>query len=443
MIGAHRLLTKIKKRDDFLKYYAELERSQYLPAEEIRDIQLVRLNALLNHAYDNVPYYRRRFSEAGLKPSDIKTTDDLVKLPILTKEDVKANFRDMVAVNFPRAKMLPDSTSGSTGEPSRFYKTKEVNARKQANLHRAYKWFGYEMGDMIAYVWFLKRGFVAKQISNLHPSLFLGRFYLDPLNMSQVELERFVIRIKRYKPSLIVAYPSAAYILAGYIKYNNIKGLMPKAVITGGEMLLDYQCQAIRQAFGCEVFDGYGSREVGLIAHQCPGHNGYHICAESLVLEFIKDGKAVPEGETGKIVVTDLNNYAMPFIRYENGDLGVPTSEKCSYSINLPLMKSIEGRIEDIIVTKDKLISSLAINPIFNSLPINQYQIVQELEDEILVKIVKGDGYTEAVTENVLKLLPKYISKNVKFHIIFTDNIPLTPSGKHRFVISKIPVRFK
>jgi len=106
-------------------------------------------------------------------------------------------------------------------------------------------------------------------------------------------------------------------------------------------------------------------------------------------------------------------------------------------------MKSTEGRIEDIIVTKDKLISSLAINPIFNSLPINQYQIVQETEDEFLAKIVKGDGYTEAVTENVLKLLPEYISKYVKFHIIFTDHIPLTPSGKHRFVISKIPVRFK
>ena len=443
IIGMYRLLSQSTRRDDFLKHHAELEKSQYLPAEEIRNIQLKKLNALLNHAYDNVPYYRRWFAEAGLKPSDIKTTDDLTKLPVLTKEDIRTNSRDLVAVNFPRENMLPYSTSGSTGEPLRFYITREVNAQKHANIHRTYRWCGYKMGDMIAYVWFIKRGFMAKQISNLHLSLFRGRFYLDPLNMSQMELKRFVIRIKRYRPSLIVAYPSAAYILAGYIKSNNIKGFMLKAVITGGEMLFDYQRQAIKQAFNCEVFDGYGSREVGLIAHQHPGHDSYHICAESLVLEFIKDGKAVPNGETGKVLVTDLTNYAMPFIRYENGDLGVLTSEKCRCSVNLPSMKPIEGRIEDIIVTKDKLISSLAINPIFNSLPINQYQIVQETEDEILVKIVKGDGYTEAVTENVIKLLPKYISTKVKFHIIFADHIPLTPSGKHRFVISKIPVRFK
>lgn len=443
IIGVHHLLTKVKRRSDSLKYYAELERSQYLPAEEIRGIQLVRLNALLNHAYDNVPYYRRRFSEAGLKPSDIKTTDDLVKLPILTKEDVRANFRDLVAVNFPRVKMLPYSTSGSTGKPLRFYITKEANARRQANLHRAYKWCGFKKGDMIAYIWSIKRGFWAKQISNLHLSMFLGRIYLDPLNMSQVEMKHFVTRIKRFKPSLIVAYPSAAHILADYIKSNNIKGFIPKAVITGGEMLLDYQRQAIRQAFGREVFDGYGSRETGLIAHQCPGHNGYHICAESLILEFVKDGKAVPEGEMGKTVVTDLTNYAMPFIRYEIGDLGVLTSGKCRYGINLPLMKSIEGCIFDIIVTKDKLISSTALHHIFNDLPINQYQIVQETENEILVKIVKGDGYTESITKNLLKLLPKHISQNAKFHIIFTDHIPLAPSGKHRYVISKIPVRFK
>jgi len=444
VLKACQLLEKAMRRDNFLRYLSELDRSQYLPAEEISSIQLVRLNALLNHAYDNVPYYRKWFDEAGLRPNDIKSIDDLVKLPILTKEDVRANFKELIAVNFPRAKILPYSTSGSTGEPLKFYITREANARRYANVYRAYKWYGYEMGDKIAYIWYPnKRGFMSRQIKNLRLGAFLGRIYLDPLNMSQVEMKRFVTRLKRFKPSLILAYPTAAHILADYIKSNNIKGLMPKAVITMGEMLLDYQRQAIRQAFGCEVFDSYGARETGPIAYQCPGHAGYHIFAESLVLEFIKDGKAVPNGETGKVLVTDLTNYAMPFIRYENGDLGVLTSEKCRCSVNLPSMKPIEGRIEDIIVTKEKLISSLALNPIFNDLPINQYQIVQETEDEILVKIVKGDGYTEAVTENVLKLLPKYISKNMEFNIIFTDNIPLTPSGKHRFVISKIPVRFK
>ena len=444
VLKACQLLEKAMRRDNFLRYLSELDRSQYLPAEEISSIQLVRLNALLNHAYDNVPYYRKWFDEAGLRPNDIKSIDDLVKLPILTKEDVRANFKELIAVNFPRAKILPYSTSGSTGEPLKFYITREANARRYANVYRAYKWYGYEMGDKIAYIWYPnKRGFMSRQIKNLRLGAFLGRIYLDPLNMSQAEMKRFVTRLKRFKPSLILAYPTAAHILADYIKSNNIEGLMPKAVITIGEMLFDYQRQAIRQAFGCEVFDSYGTRETGPIAHQCPGHAGYHIFAESLVLEFIKEGKAVPEGEMGKTVVTDLINYAMPFIRYEIGDLGVPTNEKCRYGINLPLMKSIEGCIFDIIVTKDKIISSPGLHHIFNNFPINQYQIVQEIENEILVKIVKGDGYTETTTENLLKLLQKHISKNVKFHIIFTEHIPRTPSGKHRYVISKIPVGLK
>lgn len=440
--GAYQLWAKVMRRDDFLKYCAELERSQYLPSEEIRSLQLMRLKALLTHAYNNVPYYRKRFQEAGLKPSDIKTTDDLIKLPLLTKKDIRANFNDLIAANFPRKKMLPYSTSGSTGEPIKFYITRGTSAQRQAAAYRAYRWSGYEMGDRIVNLWSPQEYFRGRQLGNRLINLFLKAIYLNPLNMSASKLERIVPRLIRFRPSIIVATASAAYILASYARSNGITGLRPKAVITTAEMLFDYEREVVKEALGCEVFDLYASREVGPIAAECPSHSGYHIFAEKFVLEFIRDGKPVIPGEIGKILITDLTNYAMPFIRYENGDLGVPTMESCPCGINLPLMKSIEGKITDILVVKGKFISSPGLNLIFKDLPINQYQLIQETEDEIVVKIIKEEGYTEAETRLLLKLLQKHISKEVKFQIEFTDFISPYPSGKRRFFISKVPVQF-
>ncbi|MFC1993126.1 phenylacetate--CoA ligase family protein, partial [Chloroflexota bacterium] len=402
--GTYRLLARAMRRDDFWKYYDELEKSQYLPLGEIRSLQLIRLKALLAHAYDNVPYYRRRFDEAGLKPRDIKTTDDLGKLPVLTKKDIRGNFDNLIAKNFPRKQMLPYSTSGSTGEPIRFYITRDTIAQRRAVGYRAHRWTGYEMGDGYVNLWDPPGYFRSRQLKNRLINLFFRVIYLNPLNMSEAELECFIPRLIRFRPYLIVAYSSAAYILASYIRSKGIERLMPKAVITVAEMLFDYQREAIKETLDCEVFESYACREVGLMAAECPSHSGYHIFAEKLILEFVRDGKPVASGETGKILVTDLTNYAMPFIRYENEDLGVPTTNKCPCGISLPLMESIVGKVTDILVVKDNIISSPGLNLIFRDLPINQYQVIQEKEDEILVKIVKGEGYTEAETEVLLKL---------------------------------------
>ncbi len=440
--ATYRLFTKVTGRDDFWRYYAELEKSQYLSSEEIRGIQLTRLKALLNHAYDNVPYYRRRFKEAGLKPEDLRTADDLARLPILTKKDIKANFNDLVAVNFPGKEMIPYSTGGSTGEPLQFYVTRQAKRWGSAAAFRAYKWYGYEIGDKAAYLWGARRDLPAKRrMTNQLGNLFFRRIYLDAFNMSETELKYFVLRLTEFKPRAIIAYASAAYLLARYVKQRGIEGVTPKVVITQAEKLFDHQRQLIKDMFSCEVFDFYGSREVSAIASECPRHNGYHISAENVVLEFVRDNEPVPPGDIGKILVTDLNNYAMPFIRYENEDLGVSSDSVCSCGINLPLMKSVEGRITDTLVIRGKFISSPALTLVFKDMPVDQYQIMQESEDKIVVKIVKGSGYTDADTLVLSELLQRYLG-TIEVNIVFVDSIPVGPSGKHRFIASKVPLKF-
>ena len=429
--------------DHSLKYFQELNESQWWSADEIAARQLKRLRALLRHAYQNVPYYTQKFREAGLEPADIKTLDDLSKLPVLTRQDVRENLPDLVAKNFPRSKMMPYSTGGSTGEPLQFYVTEESKGRGGAAANRAYSWYGYELGDKVAYLWGSPRDLSAQQsLSHKILHLVFRTIYLDAFDMSEKRMEEFAQRLAKFKPKAIIAYASATYLFAKYLQYRQIYTIKPGAVITQAEKLLPQQRQLIEEVFDCEVFDFYGSREVSAMASECPQHKGYHISAENVVLEFVKDNKTVSPGETGKILITDLHNYAMPFIRYENGDLGVPSGEKCSCGRGLPLMHSVEGRITDTLVIGNKFISSPSLTLIFKDLPIKQYQLVQETENELTIKIVKADGYTDKHTEQILKLMQTYVGSNIKLNLRFVSQIPPTKSGKYRFIISKVPVKF-
>ena len=441
---AYPLYMGARYRDSYWwKYYQELKESQWWSADRIAILQLDRLKALLRYAYLNVPYYTKKFREMGLEPDDIKTTDDLTKLPILTKKDVRENLPDLVARNFPQTKLIPYSTGGSTGEPLQFYITEETSNRGAGAAWRAYYWYGYEWGDKVAYLWGSQRDLsIQANLSNKISHLIFRTVYLDAFDMSEKRMEEFAQKLAKFKPKVIIAYASAAHLFAKYLKYRQIYTIKPRAVITQAEKLLQEQRQLIEEVFNCEVFDFYGSREVSTMSAECPQHKGYHVSAENVVLEFIKDNKPVPPGETGKILVTDLHNYAMPFIRYENGDLGVPSGEKCSCGRGLPLMHSIEGRLADILVFGDKMTTTLMIPHLFKDLPIKQYQLVQEIEGELTIKIVKTDKYTGEHTEQILKLMQTYVGSNIKLNLRFVSQIPPTKSGKYRFIISKVPVKF-
>jgi len=441
--ATYQLLAKVTGRDDFWRYYAELEKSQYLSSEEIRGIQLTRLKALLNHAYENVPYYRRRFEEAGVKPADIKDIADLTRLPILTRSEVRENSSDLIAMDFPKQKMIPHATGGSTGEPLQFYITREKSAWGSAAAYRAYKWYGLELGDKVAYFWGSQRDLMAQRKARARLKNFLlRRTFLKVLDISERDLEQFVQILIKFKPRAFIAYPSPLYIFARYVKTKGLTNIRPQLIITQGEKLFDFQRKLAEEAFCCPLFDFYGSQEVATMAVECPEHRGYHITAENVVLEFVRDGKHVSPGEVGKILVTDLHNYAMPFIRYENGDLGMPLDEACSCGVNLPLMKSIEGRASDVLVIGDKFITPVSLTTLFERMPISQYQVIQEVKDQIVVKIVRTKDYTKVHTEQLLKLLPMYLGGDVKIDVVFVDSIPPPPSGKHRFIISKVPPKF-
>jgi phenylacetate-CoA ligase len=422
--------------------FKELERTQWLSNLDLEKLQIKRLKALIQHAYQNVPYYHRRFKKLKLKPCDIRTIEDIVKLPILTKKDVRKNLPDLIARNISRQKILPSSTAGSTGEPLRFFTCLDSQNRGIAAQLRALKWYQINMRDNIAEIYGTPPEASEHDLSIMLKDLIRKRIKLNSYNLSHESMAKFAKKLQSFKPKAIMAFASSAYLFARYVIENRIEGIRPKVTVSTGEKLYDFQRESIKKAFACEVFDFYGSREVLSMASQCPEQTGYHVSAENMLLEIIKGGQQVSSNEIGKVLVTDFYNYAMPFIRYENGDLACQSGEKCSCGRGLPLIKSIEGRISSIISLNDgRFVVSPGFTYVFKDLPVEWYKIVQETRDKFLIKVVKGDGFSANDTISIIKKMREYLG-NVEVKVEFLQNKPISRSGKWNVVESKVPVTF-
>jgi phenylacetate-CoA ligase len=423
-----------------------LNKTQWCTPSEIERFQNQRLQRLLSHAYENVPYYHKIFNTAGLKPTDIKNVDDLKKLPILSKDIIRKNLPDLIPKNYQQSRFIPTATGGSTGEPMKFYVDVNWQAWNMAAAYRQWSWAGYNIGDKLIYLWSSPHDITFQaEIKNKFFNIFHRTFYLNALQLTEKTMDEYIEIIRRYKPKIINAYASAIYVLAQYMEKKGIKDIEPKAILTSCEMLFPFQREIIERTFGCKVFDYYSGRDTTFQAGECPEHIGYHMAVENAVIEFLKNNEPVSHGEIGKMVITDLGNYAMPFIRYEIGDLGQLSDEKCPCGRNLPLLKEISGRIRDIIVTKGgKYLTGAFISTLFYddkgmTKGIKQYQFIQKTKGYAVLKIVKADDFSQ---EQLDKIIQKISSQcdDMRIEIEFVDVISPTKSGKYRPIQSEVEI---
>jgi len=242
----------------------------------------------------------------------------------------------------------------------------------------------------------------------------------------------------KFKPKIIRGFSSAVYLYARYLRENHIEGIKPKAVITTAEVLFEHQRKLIEEVFNCNVYDGYGSRETSLSAQQCEAKDGYHISDENSIVEFLKDGEAVSPGESGEIIITDLHNQVMPWIRYAIEDLGTPMDEECSCGRKLSMMKSIEGRMNDIIVTPDGRRIRMPAYLFGNMEGIREIQFRQHAKNQLSVDIVKSGEFSDIEVERFLGQMKQHLGNDIGIELRFVDEIQKSSSGKKRFIISDI-----
>ncbi|MCX6827527.1 MAG: hypothetical protein NTV06_09750 [candidate division Zixibacteria bacterium] len=364
----------------------------------------------------------------------------------LTELQFQGDKEQIRAKNYSEAMLVPNKTGGSTGSPLFFYLDKDRLFSRQAATFRHNHWAGWDIGTRTAFLWGhrgdLSETMKMKWKAKLRNKFLDRNIVMDTSSITRDKLINFKLLLKQKRPDIYIAYANSMYLFARFLKETGSSDYhRPKAIITSAEVLAPEQRKLIENIFECKIFDRYGSRETSVIASECEKHSGLHICAETFLVEFIKDNKPVGAGQLGKIVITDLLNYGMPFIRYQIEDAGVPSSEPCSCDRGLPLMKMAAGRMTDFLVTPDGRIISgaaLTIYLIANAPGVAQAQLIQERKDEIVFKIVRGDTFGDQSLRFFETEIPKFFGAAIKYSFEYVDYIPLESSGKYRFSMSKV-----
>jgi phenylacetate-CoA ligase len=424
-----------------VKYWKELEKTQFLPEDQLREKQWSRMKELLNYVFENNKFYRQRFEQAGIIPEDIQNADDIVRIPILKKDEIRKHTDSMITKGYHKDQLKEFKTGGSTGTSLKLYITEECSELRNGCARRHDRWSGWEVGEPIAAVWGNPKlpYSLKEKIKNF---LISPMIYLDTININNESIKNFAEEWDRIRPTLIFGHAHSIFILGLYIKKLSIKNIRPKGIISSSMMLFQNERDLIEQVFKTKVIDRYGCEEVSLIASECEKHEGMHLNIDHNFIEFIKaDGNYARPGEEGKIVVTDLINKAMPFIRYQVGDIGIPSSHKCSCERGFPLMENVTGRVADFLIKKDgsHVAGVSLIEKTLTLIPgIVQMQIIQESINRFLINIVKNSSFSDDNKVILLKQFKRVFGDDIEISLSFNEKILPEKSGKYRFSISKV-----
>lgn len=444
LTGYSALLHRERYGVGFVRSRELLEESQWYSAQELAAYQDQQLRHLVRHAYETVPYYRRVFDDRCLKPADFKSHQDLIKLPLLTRKDVQANFEDLRSRAFSRGQLKLGHTSGTTGSPLELYYDAKVIHMTYALMDRQYRWAGvrlWRLGDPIAVL----RGNVIVPVTRRKPpfwrhNYFHNQLLLSSFHLSQENLPHYLRELKRFAPVVMDGYPSTMYLLARYLQ--SIGQTFPvRAVITGSETLYDFQRKAIEQAFACRVFDYFAAAERVIFATECDRHDGHHIAMEYGITEVLNDKHLPsPPGKSGMLVGTSLHNYGMPLLRYVTNDISALKAQPCACGRLLALMEDVSTKAEDILALKDgRMISPSVLTHPFKPMHcVEESQIVQEDYDRIRIRIVPNAQYRPADAQYLIREFKARLGDDMQIEIEVVEKLPRTKSGKFKWVISEV-----
>jgi phenylacetate-CoA ligase len=430
----------------YYRHYKRLEKNQWFPPERLEKLQLGLFVELIRCAYKNCEFYKKTIDDLGADCRDFGSMAEFRKLPVISKQTLQKERERIKARNLLEGSFVEDASGGSTGEPTIFYVDNSRYILRNWEQIRHDRWSGWELGEPRASLWGASHEFKAgRNVLARAKNILLHRgFAMDAFALTNETMDDFRRMLIRRKPTLIMAYANAIYSFAQYIDSDNLQGGMGslKGIVSSAEKLHDFQRELIERVFDCPVFDRLGSREVGLIASECNRHEGLHINVDNLVVEFLDETDSpVEDGKPGRIIVTDLHNRAMPLIRYDTGDIGVWTEGLCSCGRGLPLMKCIEGRTSDFILTKDgrKIHGEYFTHLFYGIRGLKKFQLVQKRLDQMEIKIIKDSEWISSRESEILEKIRSYMrDRELDIELRFVDEIEMPRSGKLRFTISEL-----
>ncbi|HET6756631.1 MAG TPA: AMP-binding protein, partial [Burkholderiales bacterium] len=429
------------KGHDSVKVRKLLEQTQWWPPQRIREYQLHKLRGLLLHAQTRVRYYRRLFDEIGFAPAEIKSLSELAQVHLLTKARIRDNVEELKADN--ARGLARFSTGGSSGEPLILFIGAERVSHDVAAKWRATRWWGVDVGDPEIVVWGSPIELNTQDRLRRFRDKLLRTKLLPAFEMSRRNLDSFLDSIRSARPRMLFGYPSALSDIARHAesKQQRMDDLGIKVAFVTAERLYDEQRQTIARVFGCAVANGYGGRDAGFVAHECP-QSGMHISAEDIIVEIVDNhGKPLPAGEPGEIVVTHLATADFPFIRYRTGDVGVLDDRVCTCGRGLPLIRELQGRTTDFVIAADgTAMHGLALIYVLRELNgIRAFKIVQENLQHTRVLLIPAAGFDKSTGEKIREGIKARLGASVEVTIQEVAELPEEASGKFRYVVSHVP----
>ena len=437
--GLFRTQEMIKGHRTF-SVYNDMQKKQWLPAARLQEVQDQRLRALLACAANNVPYYEELFRKLDLNVRDLRSAADLPFIPFLSKEIIRQNLARMQNRRTRRVRKF--STGGSTGAPLVFFLGPTRVSSDVAARMRAESWFGVASTDTEVAIWGSPVE-LSKQdrLRELRDRILRTRL-LSAFEMNSETMTRYLDEMERAGCRRVFGYPSSIALLCEHAnrQKRDLRKLGVKAVFVTAEYLYDHWRSTIEEAFGCPVGNGYGGRDSGFVAHECPA-GGMHITADRLIVEIVDEqGRQQPVGQSGEIVVTNLDTPEMPFIRYRTGDVGALSARSCPCGRTLPLLERVEGRKTDFIVSPDgRLMHGLSLIYVIRELTgIEEFSITQKRLTSFEVEIVRGQQYDPAHEGRIREGFSRRLRAPVAVQVRYPNAIAPTASGKTRHVISEI-----
>lgn len=410
--------------------YAAIVRNPWKNKEELKNLQEKMMRNIIHFAYHNTRFYKEKFKKAGITPSDIKTLNDIKKIPVTTKDEARANPQSFFAQGYTEKNCIVQQTTGSTGKILPVLHDREAYSHFLAVGFRMFWDWGYRPWDKTVLI---RHDKGEKRV--LEYFGFLRRYYIS-IFTPEKELIKI---IKRVNPQVLCAYPSTIQGIMNSLTEGDLDSWHPKFINLNSEILTEQVRAQTKEAFNCDVFDEYSTYEVVSIAHECPLH-GFHIDVDNVIVNFLDaHDEEVSYGESGRIVVTSLVNKAMPFIRYDLDDIGVPSDEQCVCGRTFPLITLVEGRTDDFLVMPSgDLVSPRKIVPLVEITPgIREFQVIQETKDVVRIYVIKDESYSVEAEEKMIARLKELLKEDVTIVVEYVNEIK-REKGKLRIVYSKV-----
>jgi len=418
-----------------------LMKSQLWSDEEMHQYRLTKLRSLIRHASDHVPYYRDLFRENHIHPEDIRSFNDLGLIPLLTKDIARENQKRLIADNISLRFTKHGKTGGTTGSPLEVYKDTTDRSFAWASYYRWYNWIGIAKEERVLTLWGAKLvlgSSIKQRITDKLAGILENSYTLNSFALGEKTAGEFYKKLVKINPVLLKGYVSSLIVLANYMKENNLPPNRNLRALSGtSEMILPAHRALLENTFSVPFYDQYGCGEASAVSYECTGHKGLHINEEHVIVECLNDNNTNILDAPGRVVVTTLDNFIMPFIRFENGDIASLYSQKCSCGISSHLMSHVDGRVVETITVRN----GGKVHGVFFSDILFELNINTDLIKRFQVSQHK-DGSVDFLLETPYTI-PESLQKKLEMSLLrFLDNVnikvvPFIPSeknGKFRYI---------